>query len=91
MRLEINVPEGTRLEVKERLVALAKSLNENPEMVEDLYLQENEDRLQAIFTEEKIAEIDQALAQMKSGESFTLEQAREHFAARDAEWLSRNA
>lgn len=91
MRLEINIPDGTRLEVKERLVALTKSLNENPDLVENLYLQEHEDQLQALFTKERIAEIDHSLAKMEAGESFTLEQAREHFEARDAEWLSRNA
>lgn len=91
MRLEINVPDGTRLEVKERLVALTRSLNENPDLVEAIHLQENEDQLQALFTNERIEEIDSALAQIKSGKGWTMDEAREHFKLRDAEWHSRNA
>lgn len=91
MRLEINIPDGTRLEVKERLAALTRSLNEDPDLVEAIYFQENEDQLQAIFTDERIKEIDSALAHIEEGSGYTLEQARDHFIAKDAEWQNRNA
>jgi PHD/YefM family antitoxin component YafN of YafNO toxin-antitoxin module len=42
-------------------------------------LQDDTENLDHFFTPERLAHIDRAAAQIKSGESFTSEQVREHF------------
>jgi PHD/YefM family antitoxin component YafN of YafNO toxin-antitoxin module len=42
-------------------------------------LQDDTENLDHFFTQERLAHIDKAAAQIKAGESFTSEQVREHF------------
>jgi hypothetical protein len=46
--------------------------------------------LDHLFTPERLAHIDKAAAQMKAGESYSIEEVREHLAEARAEWIRKN-
>ena len=90
MRLEINIPDSTRPAVKARLTSLAQELNENPELVEEIYLNgDAEDAaIQKVFTPELLAEIDTAAAEARAGQTYTRKQVDEFLAENKAAWLA---
>jgi hypothetical protein len=49
-----------------------------------------EPNLGHLFTPERLAHIDRALAEIKAGKGLTSEQVREHFAKRRVEWVRQN-
>jgi predicted transcriptional regulator len=72
--------------VKAKLTTLTEQLSKRPEMVEELELVEDE-AIQRMFTPERLAVIDEALAEVKAGKFFTAAQVDEHFAQKDAAWI----
>jgi hypothetical protein len=46
--------------------------------------------LDHLFTPERLAEIDQAAADVEAGNYFTAEQAREHFRQKREAWIQKN-
>lgn len=58
------------------------------ELISDDLLDENIDSL---FTEERLAEIDQAASEARSGKLMTVQEVRAHFARKRSEWLKEQA
>ena len=86
MRLEINIPDSTRPEVKAKLTALTQQLSQRPELVEEIDLADDA-AIQSMFTPERIAHIDSALTAVKAGSFYTVAQVEEHFAQKEALWM----
>jgi hypothetical protein len=89
MRLEINIPDSTRPEYKTKLATLTQQLSAHPELVADIHLSGDaeDDDIQAMFTPERLAIIDEALAEAKNGTFFTAAQVEEHFAQKENSWM----
>lgn len=92
MRLEINIPDSTRPDLKAQLLILSRRLSAKPELVEDIQFKgDSEDAaIQDLFTPELLAQIDAAGADIRAGNGLTMEQVRERLAATRAEWLAAN-
>jgi predicted transcriptional regulator len=85
MRLEIIIPDSTRADVKARLTSLTQRLSEKPELVDEIELVDDA-AVQAMFTPDRLAHIDRALAEVEGGNFFTAAQVEEHFAQKATSW-----
>lgn len=54
-------------------------------------LQDDTENFDHLFTPERLAHIDEAAAQIKAGQSYTMEEVREHLATYRADWIQKNA
>jgi len=86
MRLEIIIPDNTRPDLKARFVSLTERLTAKPELIEDIYIEDDE-AIQRMFTPERLAHIDKAAAEVKAGNALTPAQVREHFARKESAWM----
>ncbi len=89
MRLEINIPDTTRLEYKTKLVTLTELLSAKPELVAEIHMNGDlEDAaIQAMFTPELLNEIEAADAEIDAGNFVTADQLDEHFKRKSDEWV----
>ncbi len=85
MRFEITIPDDASAELQAKFVALTKRLTATPDLVREIEL-DGDDAIQRMFTAERLAHIDQALAQVDSGQFFSSSQVDEHFRRRSIEW-----
>jgi len=88
MRLEIIIPDSTRPELKARLTRLTERLSARPELAEEFAFEE--DDFQAMFTPDRLAHIDEALADVAAGRFHTAAQVEEIFARKEATWQSQH-
>ena len=88
MRFEIIVPDTTKPELHAQFVLLTQKLSAHPELVGDCLIDEDA-TIQAMFTPERLALINRALAEANSGKFFTSEQVKEHFAKKEVECIAR--
>jgi hypothetical protein len=91
MRLEINIPDSTRADIKVRLASLTRRLSAEPNLVEKIDLDGPDDAaIQAMFTPERLAIIDAADEDIRAGNGLTLGQLDARLAANRAAWLTAN-
>jgi hypothetical protein len=91
MRLEINIPDSTRPEIKAKISEFAESINERPELIEEIGFVGGDDaEIQRVFSEDVLAEIDVAVQELRSGKGLTLDQVRLEIAETRAQWLAKN-
>ena len=92
MRFEIIVPDSTRPELQARFVALTRRLSEQPELVRTIRLDDSADdaAVQAMFTPELLAQIDEAGEDIRAGNFRTQEQVDATLAAMRSRWLAAN-
>jgi predicted transcriptional regulator len=89
MRLEINIPDSTRPDLKRRIADVAKRLSKSPELVETFDLSGADDAaVQALFTPERLARIEAAKADIDAGNFLTLKQSEAALQVRRAEWIA---
>lgn len=87
MRLEIVIPDSTLPDLKAQLATLAEQLSAKPELVTRINLEDDDEAtVQAMFTPERLAHIDAAIAEVKDGTFYTEAQVEEHFARKKASW-----
>ena len=89
MRLEIIIPDSTREDVKTKVARLAQRLSDCPELIRDLKFED--DDIQAMFTPERLAHIDRALAEVDAGRSYTASQVEDYFAEKERSWDRQHA
>jgi hypothetical protein len=92
MRLEITIPDSTRLDVKSKLTDLLSQLSARPELVEEIHLNGNAEdaAIQKLFTPALLAEIDAAGEDIKAGNRVSMEEVETSLAATKARWLAAN-
>lgn len=86
MRLEINIPDNTREDLKARLIDITERLSARPELAEEIELDEDA-AIQRMFTPDRLAHIARADAEIDAGNFFTAEQVDEHFKQKHSAWI----